>query len=110
MCLHHAKGCHAHGHADNHNTVKAGLVHVIAPPGYKAWPHVDFDYPTRQAEIENDLVSGCPDIDFEVMTVVGDPAVEIPRVKALAGRCDALLVFVLVTSSPLVSGLSGQRD
>jgi len=95
------KCCHSHRHADQHNTIKAGLVHVIAPPGYKAWPYVDFDYPTRQTEIEKDLQAGCPGIDFEAVTVVGDPATEIPRVKELSKRCDALLVFVLATNWPL---------
>lgn len=105
MGQHQEKGCHAHSHTHQHTSVRVGLVHVIAPPGYKAWPYVDFDYPTRQAEIEKDLQAGCPGINFKTISVVGDPETEIPRVKELAGNVDALLVFVLATNWPLTIDL-----
>ncbi len=88
-------------HAPAQAKVRVGVVHIVVPRGFKAWPCVDFDYPTRLAEIEADLAAGCPGLAFESLTVEASPQTEIPRVRKLADRVDGLLVFVLATNWPL---------
>ena len=59
MCALHESRQRAHPHRSDRERVRIAQVHVIAPPGEKVWPYVDFEYSSRQAEIEADLESGC---------------------------------------------------
>ena len=58
--------------------VKVGLISVCAPQDWNLWPYVNFDYGTRNREIQDALSLGCPEIEFVPLTVEVGPEVEIP--------------------------------
>ena len=85
--------------------VKVGLISVCAPQDWNVWPYVNFDYETRKGEIRQTLANACPGIEFVPLTVLGEPGVEIPKVKNLASQVDGLLVFLLCTNWGLTDSL-----
>ena len=105
MCEHYPTRHDDTARTPRQSNVRVGLVHVIVPEDYAAWPYLGFDFSSRQAEIEEDLARGCSGIEFVPLTVVGHPEDEIARVRALADTVDALLVFVLATNWPLTAEL-----
>jgi hypothetical protein len=85
--------------------VKVGLISVTAPADWNVWPYVNFDYETRMGDIQQSLAKACPHIEFVPLTVLGEPDVEIPKVKELAVQVDGLLVFLLCTNWGLTNTL-----
>jgi hypothetical protein len=89
----------------NIEPVKVGLISVTAPPDWNVWPYVNFDYETRKGEIRKALSKACTGIEFVPLTVLGEPDIEIPKVKELASQVDGLLVFLLCTNWGLTDSL-----
>lgn len=85
--------------------VRVGLISVTAPPEWNVWPYVNFDYETRKGEIRQALDNGCPGLEFVPLTVLGEPDIEIPRVRELATQVDGLLVSVLCTNWGLTTAM-----
>ena len=85
--------------------VKVGLVSVCAPQDWNVWPYVNFDYETRNNEIRKTLADACPGIEFVPLTILGEPDVEVPKVKDLNDQVDGLLVFLLCTNWGLTNSL-----
>lgn len=85
--------------------VRVGLVSVCAPPEWNVWPYAGFDYQTRKNQIRAALEAACPELEFEALTVQGEPDVEIPKVRDLADRVDGLAVFLLCTNWGLTNRL-----
>jgi hypothetical protein len=85
--------------------VRVGLISVTAPQDWNVWPYVNFDYETRKGEIRQALSNACPGLEFVPLTVLGEPDIEIPRVKELATQVDGLLVSLLCTNWGLTTAL-----
>jgi hypothetical protein len=48
---------------------KVRLVFSHVPPGQPTWPYIGYDYEARKRVLTNQLVRGCPDVEFLPVTV-----------------------------------------
>ena len=91
----------ARAHSGNQaasSPVRVAAVFLTSMNTKEIWPHPGFDTRGRQEEVLTVLRLGCPDIDFQPLTV--DNPADLAGVAALKDHVQGILVYLIRAIAP----------